>query len=142
MGKGIWAEEIAMQRACGSNELSMFEKQPGGQHGWKRTRVRVQEDPACSSRYGSLFPPAAMPGHCGCNYGSLKSSRRSRNAGVQVFHFTNGEKMRLQRGRVASSSRIRLPGSEGENGPCAPALCCSRWRDETGAEDTEVPTVR
>lgn len=29
-GKGIWAEGLAMQRACGSNELNMFEKQPGG----------------------------------------------------------------------------------------------------------------
>lgn len=31
----IWAQGTAMQRACGSNELSMFEKQPGGQHGWE-----------------------------------------------------------------------------------------------------------
>jgi hypothetical protein len=49
-----------MQKACGSNELSMFEKQPRGQHGWKRTRVGVQEDPACSPHYGSLFPPAGQ----------------------------------------------------------------------------------
>lgn len=48
-----------MQRACGSNELNMFEKQPGGQYGWKRTRVRVQDDPACSSLW--VTPSSSRP---------------------------------------------------------------------------------
>lgn len=50
-----------MQRACGSNEPNMSEKQPGGPRGWKRNRVSVREDSACSSLSGSLLPPA-MPG--------------------------------------------------------------------------------
>jgi hypothetical protein len=35
------------------------------------------------------FLQQVKSGHWGCNYESLKSSRKSQNARVQVFHFTN-----------------------------------------------------
>ena len=88
-GRGLPAEGLATQRACGSNELNMSEKQPGGQRGWKRARVRVREDlPAPPFRF-TPSSQQAVPAHRRCNSGPLKISRRSRNAGVQVFHFTN-----------------------------------------------------
>lgn len=35
------------------------------------------------------FTLLVIPGLWGCNYGPLETSRRCRDAGVRVFHFTN-----------------------------------------------------